>query len=217
MFAVSGMMNVTTPIGRWILPAGRALWIGAGTEHGLEVQRPVVLEILYLRGDTDRIPAWPGCTVVNVTPLLRSLIAACVIQEQSYRADSPEARLASVLIDQLSAMAQAPVHLPEPRDPRAVRVAELARGDPAGREPLAELAALAASSARTIERLFASEAGMSFGAWRHKLRMIAALEHLAQGMSVVAVADSVGYDNPSSFIAAFRAMFGRTPGRYFET
>lgn len=216
LYASSGMMTVTTPAGRWILPAGRALWISAGTEHGLEVRRPVALKILYFQGDIAGIPRWKGCVVVNVTPLLRELIGVCVDLPPHYPANSAEARLLRVLVDQLSAMDQAPVDLPQPRDARAVRVAQLAAENAADRRPLHILAQLAGASTRTVERLFVSETGMSFGAWRHRLRMIAALEQLAEGQSVANAGDAVGYDNPSSFIAAFRAMFGNTPGRYFD-
>ncbi len=210
------MMNVTTPAGRWILPAGRALWIAAGTEHGLHVRRPVDLEVLYLRPSMDGLPPWTGCMVVNVTPLLRELIAACIALPWDYPTQSAAGRLARVLIDQLAAMSQAPVDLPEPTDPRAVRMAQLARQDLTDRRPLAALAPLAGASSRTVERLFVAETGMSFGAWRHRLRLIVALEHLAEGESVASASYAVGYDNPSSFIAAFRAMFGKTPGRYFD-
>jgi AraC-like DNA-binding protein len=46
--------------------------------------------------------------------------------------------------------------------------------------------------------------------------MITALERLAHGESVSNVADAVGYETPSSFIAAFRDTFGRTSTAYFQ-
>ena len=46
--------------------------------------------------------------------------------------------------------------------------------------------------------------------------MITALEQLAHGDSVSNVAYSVGYETPSSFIAAFRDSFGTTPTAYFQ-
>src|SRR3954452_16412731 len=64
MYAARGLMHVATPDGRWILPPGRALWIAAGTEHGLEVRRHADLEILYFGIDTPSLPAWDGCAVV---------------------------------------------------------------------------------------------------------------------------------------------------------
>ena len=46
--------------------------------------------------------------------------------------------------------------------------------------------------------------------------MITALEQLAHGDSVSNVAYAVGYETPSSFIAAFKASFGMTPTAYFQ-
>ena len=57
---------------------------------------------------------------------------------------------------------------------------------------------------------------MTFGAWRHRQRLITALEFLAYGESVTNIAFEVGYESASSFVAAFREMFGTTPARYFK-
>ncbi|MCV5491772.1 helix-turn-helix transcriptional regulator, partial [Escherichia coli] len=64
------------------------------------------------------------------------------------------------------------------------------------------------ASARTIERLFSKETHLSFGAWRHRHRMLFAVERLAYGENVTRVALEAGYESSSSFIASFRAMFG---------
>ncbi|WP_158638049.1 AraC family transcriptional regulator [Sphingomonas ginsenosidivorax] len=216
IYASRGMVHVTTRAGRWILSPGRALWIEAGTAHGLEVRRPVDLSILYLDPTTTGLPEWRGCKVVTVNPLLRELVATAIKMPWDFKPDSSSARLMRVLIDQLGEMQQAPVDLPEPRDPRAVRVADLARHSPADRTPLSRLAPIAGASTRTIERLFLAETQMSFGAWRQRLRHVIALELLAQGEGVASVSFAVGYENPSSFIASFRSTFGKTPGTYFD-
>ncbi len=57
---------------------------------------------------------------------------------------------------------------------------------------------------------------MTFGAWRQRQKLIMAIEALAYGGSVKAVAMDVGYESASSFVAAFRSMFGVTPARYFQ-
>lgn len=216
MFASRGTMNIPTSSGRWILPAGRAILIGAGVEHGHDVKRPITLEILYIARDTPGLPVLDGCKVVSLTPLARSLFSACLPLNGSYPVDSAEGRLVRVLIDQLSSLSQSPLDLPYPRDARALRVAALAGDDLACTRSLAALATEAGASERTIERLFAAEAGMSFGAWRLRLRMVHAIEMLAAEDNVQTVAHAIGYANPSSFIAAFRGLFGRTPGSYFD-
>jgi AraC-like DNA-binding protein len=216
MYSQTGVIHVSTPTGSWILPPTKSIWISGGTPHSLLVKRPVELTILWVDRDALGAPYWTGCNVVNVSPLIRELLSVCSEQPWDYPPASRSSRLAQVLLEQLEVHEQAPLELPELSDPRAERVAALLRADPADRRPLAELAAAAGASHRTVERLFASETGMSFGRWRLRHRMITALEQLAHGDSVSNVADAVGYETPSSFIAAFRDTFGTTPTAYFQ-
>jgi AraC-like DNA-binding protein len=216
MYSQKGVIHVSTPTGSWILPPTKSIWISGGTPHALLVKRPVELTILWVDRDAPGAPHWTGCNVVNVSPLIRELLSVCSEQPWDYAPASRSSRLAQVLLEQLEVHEQAPLELPELSDPRAERVAAMLRADPADRRPLAELAAAAGASHRTIERLFAVETGMSFGRWRVRQRMINALEQLAHGDSVSNVADAVGYETPSSFIAAFRATFGTTPTAYFQ-
>ena len=51
---------------------------------------------------------------------------------------------------------------------------------------------------------------------RRQLRLLAALEFLAEGRPVTTVAFELGYASPSAFIAAFRLALGVTPARYFS-
>jgi|SRR5580658_2928017 AraC-like DNA-binding protein len=216
MYSQRGVIHVSTPTGSWILPPTRSIWISGGTPHALLVKRSVELIILWVDPDAPGAPRWAGCNVVSVSPLIRELLGVCSEQPWDYPPASRSSRLAQVLLEQLEVHEQAPLELPELSDPRAERVAAMLRADPADRRPLAELASAAGASHRTIERLFATEARMSFGRWRVRNRMITALELLAHGESVSNVADAVGYETPSSFIATFRDSFGTTPTAYFQ-
>jgi AraC-like DNA-binding protein len=60
------------------------------------------------------------------------------------------------------------------------------------------------------------ETGMTFGAWRERLRLTAAVARLGEGEPVTAVAYDLGYQSPSAFIAMFRRSLGDTPGRYLK-
>ena len=214
VYAERGMMSFVTPGERWLLPPGRALWIPQGVTHQLEVRRPAALKLLYLDPSAERLADWRRCRVVDVTPLLRALILHCVTLRVPQDAASPEERVVQVLFDQLAESVQAPVNLPEPSDPRALRLAQMMRDEPTDRRPLEALAPQAGASPRTLQRLFAEETGMPLGKWRSRLRLLLALERLTGGESVANAAYAMGYDNPSSFIAAFRGLFGNTPRRY---
>lgn len=217
MFAISGVLHLTTSAGQWVLPPSRAVWIRAGVEHSVTVKRPCQTRVLYIDPAAFDLPDAGQCMVFDVTPLVRELITACAALPRDYGEDSAEARLAQVLIDQIRFLDHAPTELLMLADARAVRVVDILRADPGNRQSLAELASRAGASVRTLERVFAREAHMSFGAWRQRHRLLVAMEQLAYGASVTNVALEVGYESPSSFIAAFKAMFGATPARYFKS
>lgn len=215
MYAVQGAMTAVTDHGRWVLPPERALWVPPGIAHTVTNARPIKLRTLYVAPDAEGKPVWPTCAVVGITPLVRELILACVDFPWDYGPAGPEARLARVLLDRLTLLPEEPLHMPEPRDSRARAAAEVLKRQPGDNRTVREIAREAGASGRTMERLFVEETGLSFGAWRLRLRMLEALERLAAGDSVTSTAFAVGYENPSSFIAAFRTIFGTTPARYF--
>ena len=66
--------------------------------------------------------------------------------------------------------------------------------------------------------LFASAFGTRLVAkaatWRTLLRIQHALIHLTQDRPVTDTAIALGWANPTSFIEAFTAIVGQTPGRY---
>jgi AraC-like DNA-binding protein len=211
-----GVMTVRTTPGTWVVPPHRAVWVPGGTEHAIEMSGSVLMQTLYLRPQlSDALPR--DCSAVNVSPLLRELILRIADPKTL---DCPKAvrdRLTGVLLDQLETLPTIPLQLPVPRDPRAVRVAEWLRQNPDAPGLLKQVARRAGASVRTIERLFLTETGMTFGKWRQQLRLLHALRELAAGRPVTAVAMEVGYDSPSAFIAMFRGALGTTPTRYFAT
>jgi AraC-like DNA-binding protein/quercetin dioxygenase-like cupin family protein len=212
VYARAGVMTVTTRAGTFVVPPQRAVWMPPGVEHEVRCATPLSMRTLYIA--PSRRGALPsGCCVINVSPLLRELILAAVEAPGGAR----RARLiADLLLAEMSTAASAPLHLPEPEDPRLRRVTAALRADPGDRRTLAEIAREAGASSRTLARLFLAETGMTFGQWQRQLRLLAALVRLAQREPVTTIALDLGYDSPSAFIHAFRRALGTTPRRYFE-
>ena len=152
---------------------------------------------------------------MNVSPLLRELILHTIHIGMLDRNIPSQARLIGVIIDQLQTISTIPLRLPMPLDQRAVRVAEILRQKPDDTRSIEQISKTVGAAKRTIERLFLSETDMTFGKWRQQLRLLHALRLLASGQSVTTVGFEVGYDSTSAFIAAFKNVFGTTPGRYY--
>lgn len=209
VFAKSGVMRVHTKAGAWVVPPQRALWMPAGVSHWIRCCTAVAMRTVYL--DPCAVPAMAGAaSVLAASPLLREIVLRLV----EGRPDAPAALLA-VLVSEIADAAVAPLHLPEPRDPRLRRVCARMQADPGDLSTLADHARAAGASARTLIRLLQAETGLTFRAWQRRLRLLAALERLAEGQPVGTVALDVGYGAPSAFIAAFRSDLGVTPARYF--
>jgi AraC-like DNA-binding protein len=217
IFAASGVMTVTTAAGRWVVPPERAVWVPPHVPHAIRMTGAVRMRTLYL--DAKGIAATRGlpstCAVIQVSPLLRELIVAVVGFRQPYPPAGREGRLVAVLQDELASARAAPLHLPMPRDPRLLVITERLAADPSDKRPLGAWARPAGASARTLARLFVRETGLGFSHWRQQARLLHALERLAAGEPVTAVALDLGYESPSAFIAMFRSRLGATPGRYF--
>ncbi|MBS1826637.1 MAG: helix-turn-helix domain-containing protein [Acidobacteria bacterium] len=213
IYATQGALTVQTTAGLWILPAFRALWVPENIHHTIHIPKAASMRSIYLPVKSAR--QLPRTTrAVNVTPLLRELILACV-QNGALLARKPtHRRLAAVLRDQLHHLPTAPLQLPDPKDLRAIRIAHLLRQHPDVSLPSA--AKQCGAGLRTLERIFHQDTGMSLGAWLRRLRLQLALESLAAGATVTEAARASGYNGPSAFVAMFRREMGTTPARYFS-
>jgi AraC-like DNA-binding protein len=215
VYASRGVMTVRTKEGTWVVPTQRAVWIPAKVPHGITMHGTVSMRTLYLRPRLARgLPR--SCRVVNVSALLKELVLyACAFPALS-RGAKIQAHLIDVILDQLETVEAIPLQLPNPSDPRALRVAAVLLADPSDQRPLGEICKRAGGSKRTIERLFQQETGMTFGKWRQQLRLMHAMRLLAGGAKITHAALDAGYSTPSAFISMFRSALGTTPGRYFQ-
>jgi AraC-like DNA-binding protein len=215
IFASRGATTVSTTTGVWVVPSHQAVWVPAGVTHDVEVPARAAMRRLYVKPPfTRRLPA--TCRAVNVSPLLRELLRRTFQLETLDRRKREQRHLMEVLLDELAVLPLAPIDLPMPRDARAASAARHVRDTLGDAHTLAGVAKHAGASARTLERLFRSETGLSFGAWRQRARLIRALQLLADDVSVTQTAIAVGYESTSAFVAAFRRTIGTTPGRYFD-
>jgi AraC-like DNA-binding protein len=67
------------------------------------------------------------------------------------------------------------------------------------------------------QRIFRREVGTDFETWRRQARLMKAVELLAQGRSIKAVAFAVGYRQASTFVAMFRRALGLTPKAWISS
>ena len=214
-YASQGVLEVQTAAGRFIAPPQRAVWVPAGMPHRVYRSPQTEMRSLYLDGS---ITAWapPGCRVLEVSPLLRELIRTFSLLPEAYDEDGADGRLAQVLLDQLAAAREVDLMLPLPHDSRLRPLCRSLQAHPERQTTLGDWSQRLGLSEKTLSRLFQRETGLSFRAWRQRLRLLGALAPLECGERVTDVALACGYDSTSAFIAAFRQQFGCTPGEFFR-
>ena len=215
VFASCGVMTVRTAGGTWVVPTHRAVWIPERIAHTITMSGMVAMRTLYLKPRLARtLPR--DCCVVNVPPLLKELILhACSFGALKQRVER-QRHVIDVILDQLRAVPAVPLQLPNLFDLRAARVADALAAERGSRRSVARICKESGASRRTIERLFRSETGMTFGKWRQQLALMKAMRLLGEGEKVTLAALESGYSTPSAFIAAFRKALGTTPTAYFN-
>jgi AraC-like DNA-binding protein len=213
IFATGGTMRVLTGTAMWVVPPQRALWMPAGTVHGIEMLQATSMRTLYLRADAAS--GMPGeCRVLQVSPLLRELIVRATELPLHYDEAGPPGHLIALLLAELRQSQTLAVHLPMPSSGRLTAMCRTLLDDPGDRRTLAEWAESVHVSERTLARLFREGTGLSFAAWRQQARVLDAMGKLGAGQPVTQVALDVGYDSVSAFCAMFRRAAGVSPARY---
>ncbi|WP_209373707.1 helix-turn-helix transcriptional regulator [Brevibacterium renqingii] len=211
VYPATGVLSLVTSEGSWIAPSNRVVWVPAEFEHQHRAHGAADMRVVFLPEQmAEALVARPA--VLATTPLATEAMLALTGPRRRSKASTDRLRL--VIIDELTATGEQPLHLPEPHDDRLLAVTKLVEEDLANPVSLAELGHQVGASERTLSRLFQRETGMTFRQWRSELRVHRALLLLADGLSVYDTAAECGWANPGSFITAFTSLVGMSPGRY---
>ncbi|TWT09684.1 helix-turn-helix transcriptional regulator [Reyranella sp. CPCC 100927] len=215
LYAVTGLLEVTTARSMFLIPPLHALWLPARMDHGLRCRMASSVRTLLIRADVVPTDA-PGLPrVVHINPLLRELILRLAMPPTNKAEASHAGRLADIALAEISWEPDDHLQIVLPKDARLRRVHDALTRDPGDNRTLDRWATTAGASSRTLARLFHKEYGTSFVNWRQQLRIIAALPRLAAGEPVITVALDLGYETPSAFTAMFRRITGILPSQYF--
>lgn len=214
-FAASGIVQMHTREGRWLVPQQLAVWIPSGVSHHVEVLTDAELWMVHWQPSAVREwgpPQLPDrAFVLRVTPLFLSLLTAAF---DPATGPAKVELLVRLMLHDLVETAHAPTFLPLPESPAARRVADVALDDPRAALSVGELASRAATSVRTVSRLFRLETGLSFKAWRQRARVVHAMDRLARGESIARVSARCGFASTAAFSSAFRQVTAMTPSRF---
>ncbi|MDM9560719.1 MULTISPECIES: AraC family transcriptional regulator [Bordetella] len=215
IYAIEGVMRISTPGGFWTLPPLRALWVPPDTLHGVQMVDKVLMRTLYVHADAAR-SLWDRCQVIEVSPLLRELVLALAAEPIEYDLAGRGGQIAALLLTELRAAPVIPIQIPWPQDRRLQTVCRAILAQPGLTRTVHDWGDEVGASGRTLIRLFQAELGLNYRQWVQQVRLADALRRLSLGQPVARVAAELGYHSPSAFSAMFRRALGAPPQHYLR-
>lgn len=215
LYAVEGVMVVTTDMGQWIVPPTRGVWLPIGTWHSVRMVTAVRMRSIFINKDAQQgLPV--TCCVLAISPLLRELIIAAVTISQPYDVKQRDGRVMRLLLDEICSLPELPLSLPMPQSADLVSICRSLHQQPGDKTSSQDWATKFGIDVRTLQRRFVRETGLTFGRWQRQARLISALEQLALGRKIIDVALALGYESPTAFSTMFKRELGMPPSGFFE-
>ena len=202
------------------MPPARAAWIRAGVEIVFSIDRPIFCCSALFSPDHFAQPTAP-LTVFEMTPLLREVMKELRTYGPQTFDDGPESRalfaMAAMLAERQSRV-PSKAWMPAPQSEtlrRALNRTEATLGEI---QDLPSVAKAAGVTTRTLARRFSTELGMTWRQAQQRMRMIRAVEQLAEpARAITEIAHGLGYASSSAFNSAFREFAGQTPTAFRQT
>ena len=210
LYANRGVMLVTTQGRQRIIAPFQALWIPAGVPHAIRFLTDTCMRSLYFDAEAACFGDLKNnVRVVAMSSLLRELIAAVFAKES----DKKTADLMSALVLRLIEKCQdLSVTIPMTEEPELLRLLTEILAKRSWNLSLTQAAAKMNLTPKTFSRHFRRNVSMTYREWLVRAKLLTALDLLAQHHTIKQTAFALGYGDSATFIAAFRRLFGVTPG-----
>lgn len=212
---LSGHAGIVGTEGYWSVPTACAAWCPPGTLHcGFLSPGACTIFVHFGPEFCKRLPETPQRLLLNpmTVAMTKHVTEAGIKWGESRQASL----IWEVIVGELaSAPALPKAFAPLPLSQKYRQLTEKAIDDSEFRSLSAkEVAARLNLSERTLRRRLLAETGLNFSAWIRQIKLLAGLKELRAGKSVEEASFSAGFQNPSSFIVAFKAVFGVTPSHF---
>ena len=214
LYACEGVMLASTPQGKRVIAPFQALWIPAGVEHTITFLSSTKMRSLYFeRNEYAGLLDSNQIKVFAATALIRELIST--LFKQQFPTAKAEMRHLLLLLARECQSFEADILLPEKEPLRSLLNDMLKhRAWSRSAQTMAEKLNV---TPRTFSRHFLRDTGMNFRDWKHRMRLIFALEQIANGVSVKAAALSAGYSSPSTLCAEFKKLYSSCPTDFLQS
>ena len=216
LYGATGLMEVGTDDGAWVVPSHCGVWIPAGKPHRVRMVGGSTRSLYIEPAAAPRASA--QCEVLVVSPLLRQLLLAAIDSPALYDTASRDGLLMQLLLHEVGEAKTLPFFAPLPRHAKLAALCTAFLQQPQVHVSPKDWAVQLHQSERTFSRFFRAETGMAFAEWKQRACLVAALALLSTGLPVTTAALELGYDSPGAFSTMFRRRLGCSPsdfGKHF--
>ncbi|MCV9917249.1 MULTISPECIES: AraC family transcriptional regulator [Pseudomonas] len=212
LYGMSGLMEVLTDDGAWVIPPYNGVWIPPGKRHQVKMQGVSTRSVYIEPQALPRVDA--RCQALLVSPLLHELLLASADVPALYEPHGRDGLLVALILEELRRAPSLPLYAPMPVEPALAALCQGFLQAPNIHQTAEHWAQQLNKSTRSFNRQFRQLTGLSFGQWRQQACLMAAVTRLAGGEGVTRIALDLGYDSPSAFSSMFRRVLGEAPSRF---
>lgn len=209
LYAMSGLMEVHTDDGAWVIPPYSGVWIPPGKAHEVRM-RGASTRSLYIEPlAAPRLGAL--CEALRVEPLLHHLLLASAQVPALHDPQGRDGALLGLILHELGLAQPLPLFAPMPQAQDLAGLCQAFLAAPVITVRPEQWAQALNMSLRTFSRRFREQTGLPFSQWRQQACLMAAVTRLAAGEAVTRVALDLGYESPSAFSSLYRRIMGAPP------
>jgi AraC-like DNA-binding protein len=213
IYCSSGTFEFEIAEKKFLVPPSNAIWIPSWMPHCGYSKKIVHYRSIYF--DVSYFKSLPKhMHVIGVSALLKALIEKACRFEKLYKTNSPEARLAKVIVDEILTAEIKSYHLPLPTHPKLCVIHAYLFKHLSKNYSCEQVAEHFAMSSKTLSRLCKQHLGMTLATWRQQMKLLKAIELLSYHKSTTEISRQLGYSNDSAFIEAFKRLTGETPTQF---
>jgi len=216
LYAARGVVVVSTPYGAWVAPPERAIWTPGGVSHSVRMVGAVSTRSVLIEPDVQG-SLGDASKVIQVSPLLRSLLEAACDIEPEYEVGGRDGMVMALLLAELACAPTVPLAVPFPKHAAMARKCQMFLDAPTPHDTIDQWSADLGMGRRAFTRAFRKQTGLSFRAWRQQACLLVALPRLAAGEAVTTIALDLGYESPAAFTTMFKRLIGVAPSHYRPT
>ena len=214
LYGATGLIEVSTADGEWVIPPDSGVWIPENTPHETRMLN-VSTRSLYIE-PTAAPRNGTQCEVVRVSPLLRQLLLDAVDMPIEYDEAGRDGVMVQLILHEIQRAEPLPFFAPIPRDENLSRLCRHFLRAPKITSSPNEWATQLHKSERSFSRFFSAQTGMAFSEWRQQACLLSALTNISAGKSITEVALELGYNSASSFSTMFKKWLGQSPSSFIK-